>query len=129
MAPEMFNEADENTKYTNKIDVYSFGIILIYIVTKNYPKFMIGNVIEGIIPKLPETIVEWVKILISRCLSRSPENRPSFAEIYEVMKLNNYNLFDETKNQKLTVTQKKLKQEIDKTVLKIEAFEYQHQND
>lgn len=129
MAPELFNEEDEGFMYNNKVDVYSFGITLIYIVTGSYPKFNLRNISMGILPSLPSTIVNWVRELIIKCISTSPENRPSFAEIFEIMKDNNYDLFNESKNKKLTTKQLNMKQEIEARVLKIEAFEYQHQED
>ena len=128
MAPELFaQDEDSDTHYTNKVDVYSFGITLVYIVTGNYPKFNMRNAVIGVLPPLPDTIVSWVRELIISCLSFDPENRPSFAEIFETLKANNYDLFSENKDQKLTTKQQNMKKEIEERVLKIEAFEFQHQ--
>ena len=142
MAPELFDEKpdedDDNEeedgeetkpdiRYTNKVDVYSFGMTLIYIVTEKYPAFNLKNAVTGVIPKLKSTIIDWVRELIVRCLSFSPENRPSFAEIFEIMKSHNYDMFNDSKNSKLTNLQRNHKEEIEKRILKIEAFEYQHQ--
>ncbi|KAK8864802.1 hypothetical protein M9Y10_010327 [Tritrichomonas musculus] len=129
MTPELFADDEDGIKYTNKVDVYSFGIVLVFIVTGSYPKFNLKNVCLGILPPLPDTIVNWVRKLIESCLSTSPENRPSFAEIFDVMKSNNYDLFSENKNKKLTSKEMSMKQEIEARVMKIEAFEYQHHND
>ena len=131
MVPELFIEEEddnEGIKYDCKVDVYSFVITLIYIVTDNYPKFNLKNVSLGIVPKLQRTITQWVQELIIRCLSHSPKNRPSFSEIYETLKENNYDLFSESKGKKLTSKQQNLKDDIESRVLKIEAFEFQHQN-
>ena len=143
MAPELFIENDEEEDendgvkdedeggriaYTNKVDVYSFGITLIFIVCNAYPKFNLKRALNGVAPKLPASIVGWVRELIARCLSVSPDERPSFAEIFEIMKSNNYDLFDE-KSANLTSKQKAMKDEIEKRILKIEAFEYQHRDD
>lgn len=111
------------------MDVYSFGITLLFIVTRCYPKYSMRNAINGVPPKIPDTVVGWIKELIIRCISADPENRPSFAEIYEIMKSNNYDMFNETKDKKLSSIQQGQKKEIEKRVLKIEAFEYQHRND
>lgn len=124
MAPELFEE--NGKKYSNKVDVYSFGIVLIYIVTNNYPNFSLKNVCNGILPNLPNTIVKWVQDLIFRCLSFEHEKRPAFAEIFEIMKMNNYDLFTDKKN-KLTLEQKNMMKTIEARILKIEAFEYQHE--
>ena len=137
MAPELFEEKDDEdedknkseTRYTNKVDVYSFGITLIYIVTGKYPTFSLKNVVNGVLPKLKEPIVEWVRELIFRCLSHSPEERPSFAEIFEIMKSHNYDMFKESQGGKMTSKQQNQKKEIEKRILKIEAFEYQHQDE
>lgn len=129
MAPELFEESENGPVYTNKIDVYSFGITLIYVVTGSYPMFSMKNVSNGIPPRLPDTIVNWVGELILSCLSASPENRPSFAEIFETLKVNNYDLFSESKDKKLTSKQQNIKKEIEERVLMIEANEFQHQND
>ena len=87
------------------------------------------NIAKGSIPRLPSSFPIWVRELIKQCLSLKPEKRPSFAEIFETMKSNNYDLFSDSKDQKLTKNQLQLKKEIDGKVLKIEAFEFQHQND
>lgn len=132
MAPELFIEEedeDDAIKYSNKVDVYSFGITLIYIVSGCYPKFNLRNVSLGVLPRLQSSITNWVRELIVRCLDQSPENRPSFAEIFEILKMNNYDLFNESKGKKLTSNQQTLKNEIDERVLEIEAFEFQHQDD
>ena len=57
------------------------------------------------------------------------ENRPSFEEIFEILKANNYDLFDESKGKNLTSKQKRMKNDIDERVMMIEAYEFQHQND
>ena len=132
MAPELFNEEEdeeEAVKYTNKIDVYSFGITLIYIVTGSYPKFNMKKVSNGVLPRLSESIVTWVRELIVSCLSFEAENRPSFETIFETLKANNYDLFKENDGNKLTRQQESMKKEIDARVLMIEAYEFQHQNE
>ena len=39
MAPEIFEENDNGISYTNKVDVYSFVITLIFIFCEDYSKF------------------------------------------------------------------------------------------
>ena len=129
MAPELFDESENETKYTNKVDVYSFGITLIYIITGRYPTFSLKNVVTGTVPSLPSTIPVWVRDLILSCISLSPDNRPSFSEIFNIIKMNNYDFFNDNKDKKLTEKQLNLKKEIEARVLEIEAFEYQHKND
>ena len=131
MAPELFaqDEDDDVTRYTNKVDVYSFGITLIYIVAGSYPKFNMRNAVNGVLPQLPDSIVAWVRELIVSCLSFEAGSRPSFDAIFETLKANNYDLFNESKGKKLTRKQESMKKEIDARVLMIEAYEFQHKND
>ena len=127
MAPELADEEDEQYgRYTNKVDVYSFGIILIYIVSEQYPKYNMRKKLTGVLPTLPSTIVPWVAKLIGRCLQLSPNDRPTFNDIFEVLKSHDFDLFNETKPTKPTMQQRKMKEEIEQRILKIEAFEYQH---
>ena len=128
MAPELLNN-ESDTNYTNKVDVYSFGITLIYIIADEYPTFNMAKVFAGVPPKLPENISKWVRDLIISCLSLRSENRPTFAEIFEMMKVNNYDLFSDSKDKKLTPKQLKMKEVIERRVMKIEAFECQHESD
>lgn len=58
------------------------------------------------------------------CLSPEPENRPSLSEIFEMMKANNFDLFNNSKSQKLTVKQNEMKEMIERRVIKIEEFEF-----
>ncbi|KAK8876583.1 hypothetical protein M9Y10_006801 [Tritrichomonas musculus] len=139
MAPELLAEDEDDddeesgserkAKYTNKVDVYSFGVTLIFIMTGNYPKFNMLKMAQGVTPRLPSSVPKWVRELITRCLSLSAESRPSFAEIFEIMKSNNYDLFSDSKDVKLPKKQQQMKKEIEECVLKIEGFEFQHQND
>lgn len=124
-APELFeddeNEDEKNEiKYTNKVDVYSFGNILIFILTNKYPP---KNVITGVIPKLSKDIPEWVRELICKCLSRTAQNRPTFSEIFEIMKVNNFDLFSDSKNKKLNMKQQSMKENIERRIMEIEVSE------
>ena len=126
MAPELY---DCNIEYTNKVDVYAFGIILFYLVTNGYPPYIMKNIMNGVIPTIPPRVASWVSQLIVQCLSFDPENRPTFVEIFELMKSNNFDFFSDKNGQPLDEIQLKSKQDIETRVLEIEAFEYQHQND
>lgn len=74
-----------------------------------------------------QSFVSSVKEIIVRCLSLDQGKRPTFAEIFEIMKINNYDLFTEKKS-KLTAKQKSMIKSIEARILKIEAFEYQYEN-
>ncbi|KAK8836836.1 hypothetical protein M9Y10_037360 [Tritrichomonas musculus] len=129
MAPELFEENPTVPVYTNKVDVYSFAITLIYIITGSYPAFSLKKVVTGVLPQLPDSIVAWVRDLITSCLSAEPADRPSFADIFETLKLNNFDIFSESKGQKLSKKLENQKKEIESCIMKIEAFEYQHKDD
>ena len=92
LAPEVM----EGLPYTEKVDVYSFGILLCELVTRQAPfhdRFTITcymDVVEavldeGAIPTIPRWCEHFLQPLILRCLSREPAERPSFTEI--IMKL------------------------------------------
>ena len=74
MAPELLVEEDDDdedegekkAKYTNKVDVYSFGITLIFIITGKYPKFNVLNMAKGSTPRLPSSVPNCVSELIKQ---------------------------------------------------------------
>ncbi|OHS99329.1 hypothetical protein TRFO_34234 [Tritrichomonas foetus] len=79
MSPEQLNE-DEH--YTNKIDVYSFGILLYFILTNGTtPKLSIAGIARGDKIVIPSSIPSFYQILIEKCLSFDPDQRPSFVDI------------------------------------------------
>lgn len=121
MAPELM--CDDNADYTNSIDVYAFGIILFFIVVGNYPPYNMKNLMAGILPPMPSSIAEWVKDLITSCLSIEGKDRPTFAGILDIMKSHNYNLFsDETT---LSSIGKAILQSIQQRINTIRAYEFQ----
>merc|ERR1712054_24764 len=89
MAPEVI----ARRRYTEKADVYSFGILLGELYTTQTPysqaqfrdmfstqiMYMVLN--EGLRPAIPEDCPLHLKQLIERCVHAVPENRPSFNEI------------------------------------------------
>ncbi|KAL1565185.1 mitogen-activated protein kinase kinase kinase [Salvia divinorum] len=82
MAPELLNGS------TNRVDVFSFGIVLWEILTgeEPYANMHCGAIIGGIVkntlrPPIPEWCdPEWRK-LMEQCWSADPGARPSFTEI------------------------------------------------
>lgn len=127
MAPELFDDEDElEEPYTSKVDVYSFGVILLYIVTNQHPKVRKKNLWEDIPPNVIATVVPWAADLIHQCVALSPSDRPTFNEIFEILTLRNFDLLTYTNPIRLTSQQRSWKKEIESRILKIEAFEYQH---
>ncbi|KAK3126144.1 hypothetical protein QOZ80_7AG0552300 [Eleusine coracana subsp. coracana] len=86
MAPELLTMS--GTKVTEKIDVYSFGIVMWEILTGEdpYDGMHYGGVIGGILsntlrPPVPGSCnPEWRR-LMEQCWSTDPERRPSFTEV------------------------------------------------
>ncbi|XP_054010548.1 mitogen-activated protein kinase kinase kinase 7-like [Hylaeus anthracinus] len=89
MAPEVF----EGSKYTEKCDVFSWGVILWEILSRKKPFDEIGGsayrimwaVHVGQRPPLIEGCPKPIEDLMTRCWHKSPEERPSMDEVVETM--------------------------------------------
>ncbi|OHT12179.1 hypothetical protein TRFO_18190 [Tritrichomonas foetus] len=86
MAPEMF----EDDNYTEKIDVYSYGMILYEMLTEKLPfkglepvRIMM-DVFGGQRPIIPQNCPKPLHQLIESCWEQDPTKRPSFEAIYEL---------------------------------------------
>jgi TPR repeat protein len=96
MAPEV----GQDSNYTSKIDVYSFGLILYELMT-GQPVFeektpiatVILKTVTGVRPTIPETIPQEMKELIEACWMVDPDTRPSFATIVEGLKKFRFKFF------------------------------------
>lgn len=86
MAPELLNGS--SSKVSEKVDVFSFGIVLWEILTgeEPYANMHCGAIIGGIVnntlrPPIPEKCdPDWQK-LMEQCWSANPDARPSFTEV------------------------------------------------
>ncbi|XP_030474731.2 uncharacterized protein LOC115692112 [Syzygium oleosum] len=86
MAPELLNGS--SNKVSEKVDVFSFGIVLWEILTgeEPYANMHYGAIIGGIVnntlrPPVPHSCdPEW-KLLMEQCWAPDPVARPSFTEI------------------------------------------------
>ena len=97
MAPEMMN--DEN--YNEKVDVYSFGILIFYILNDGkLPKMTFKQISKGNKPIIPEEFNEFAKRLIDECINFDPKDRPSFQTILEELKENQYEIIPLSKSEK-----------------------------
>ena len=84
-APEF---GDEGANYDNKVDVYSFGMMLYEIVTnqlalRDLNQYQVMQfILRGRRPAIPNSVLPFTRSLITRCWSGDPSERPSFADIY-----------------------------------------------
>lgn len=92
IAPEI---RGDNEKYDNKVDVYSFGAIASFILTEGQYVEMGDRFTEG-------CVNERSILLVKKCTSSNPEERPSFGQILEFIESNEFELID---NVKLKITQ------------------------
>ncbi|PSN51419.1 Mitogen-activated protein kinase kinase kinase 7 [Blattella germanica] len=89
MAPEVF----EGSNYTEKCDVFSWGIILWEVLTRRKPFDDIGGpafrimwaVHKGDRPPLINGCPKPIEQLMTRCWDKDPANRPSMDEVVQIM--------------------------------------------
>ena len=88
MAPEMF----QGGNYTEKVDVYSYGMVLFEIFARKIPFDDVDGfsvpvqVTKGLRPKLPKHVPKsWVK-LITQCWHDKPSKRPTFDRIVDTLR-------------------------------------------
>ncbi|XP_041002309.1 uncharacterized protein LOC121248027 [Juglans microcarpa x Juglans regia] len=86
MAPELLNS--DGRMVTEKVDVYSFGIVMWEILTgeKPYANLLSEEIIAGKIkgnlrPEIPSWCDPTWRSLMERCWSSDPDSRPAFSEI------------------------------------------------
>ena len=84
MAPELMDRKD----YTNKVDVYSYGVMTYELVTGllayddvNSIQTLVAKVVNGVRPRFPKGVNPAYKELIVQCWDADPNERPSFAQI------------------------------------------------
>lgn len=91
MSPEMMNE----DPYDSSTDVYSFGIVLFFIFVGSLPDYKMRDKMKGNpipLPKPSDSISEFCLSLIAKCASPNPSERPSFDDILDELRKNDYNL-------------------------------------
>ena len=93
MAPEVLQS---DTNYTHKADIYSFGIVMWEIMSREPPfkshrphEIMSAVVNQQARPdmsKLPENCPNQYKLILERCWHQNPEMRPDFSVIVKMMR-------------------------------------------
>lgn len=82
MAPELLNGDD----YDEKVDQFSFGKIVYYIVTGGkQPPFNMMEIDRGVTFKRLPSFTDLAADLMEKCCAYSAENRPLFSEIIEMI--------------------------------------------
>jgi serine/threonine protein kinase len=101
MAPEVM----EGHPYNEKIDVYSFGVLLSELITRQMPfhdQYTINNYMDVVdavldnhaIPTIPKWCEGFLKSLVLACVSRNPSERPNFTDI--ILKLREFIELDDS---------------------------------
>ena len=96
LAPEIINEED----YDEKVDVYSFGVLVFAILNKGkLPVIKIRDICNGKEAEIPESFTNFAKQLINACWNFKTSERPSFDKILHDLSGNKYTLFDMTESE------------------------------
>ncbi|OHS97566.1 CAMK family protein kinase [Tritrichomonas foetus] len=90
MSPELLNN---DVHYTEKVDIYSFGIVVYFILTRGcLPKLSIGDILRGQRIPIPKDMNSFYRNMIERCLSFSPNDRPTFSDLLNELSTSYSNL-------------------------------------
>ena len=88
MAPEVYRHED----YSETVDIYSYGMILYYLLSGRPPWATMNGLMaveraanEGDRPNVPRDWDERLSKLLQQCWDENPQARPSFSQILEVL--------------------------------------------
>ena len=80
-APEVLN-IEKALYQTVKIDVYSYGVLLIEILTGKIPQEVVSKLIDSLQPTRPQFIP-----MIQKCTNTEPNRRPTMEEVIILLKI------------------------------------------
>src|SRR5207253_3445995 len=85
IAPEVFH----TSKFTQKSDVYPFGVVVHLIATgeppfrdREFDTSLICDIMGGLRPSMPDSAPEGYKKLAERCCDADPDKRPDARGLY-----------------------------------------------
>ena len=91
MAPEILKEE----KYNEKADVYPFGVLIFFMLSRGeMPKINVVQMEIGKKAEIPSSFSHLAKDLINQCWNYDAKDRPSFDEILSLLEGNNFKLFE-----------------------------------
>jgi hypothetical protein len=107
MAPELLDDEHYCYRYSNKVDIFSFGILLYEIVTGQKPlqdcgcsHFKLFNKIrDGSRASIPDTVEAFTANLISRCWDADPDRRPTFLKVFYELRDHRFKIFSAVDSQ------------------------------
>lgn len=108
MSPEMVNQ-DE---YSNKTDVYSFGVFLYFMFFNSIPKQSLKDKTRLTPIKIPteaENSASFGIKLMEKCLSPDCSERPSFENILNELRKNSFQIADDVDSEIISQRDKQLK--------------------
>ncbi len=90
----------QNREFNEKVDVFAFGIIMLFILQRGEGPFLSKEEIEAGKKAIIKKEINKISFkIISKCLSHSPEERPSFKEIIQKIEKSKFNLIDGIESQ------------------------------
>jgi serine/threonine protein kinase len=107
MAPEVFRHEE----YNETVDVYSYGMIVLYLLVGRPPWPNLAGVdavrkasVEGDRPNIPRDVDQRVQDLLKECWDENASVRPSFKRIIPVLANYSYDAFHQDSNDVLTAS-------------------------